>query len=88
MRFITDKTGIMTLTNRYVQESLYVRSGYKLIPTIDSGFLGIELDARLSWQEHISKLNSKLSNGAVIHGLKSMVSLKCIRIYYFAHIQS
>ena len=48
-------------------------------------FLGIYIDEKLSWQEHISYCKAKLSNALyAINRIRSFVPIKVLKSVYFA----
>ena len=52
-------------------------------------YLGITIDERLSWRQHISKLMNKLRFATMmIYKLKYVASQKLLRVVYFAFFQS
>lgn len=85
------KTGVITFNKKLgVGESLYVKLNSRSIPVAEHiKFLGVILDANLSWECHIRSLKSKLaSNCALIRRLREIVSIESFRIFYFSNIQS
>ena len=49
-------------------------------------YLGVKSDDRLSWREHITHIESKLSSACgAIYRLRQSVSQECLRTFYFAH---
>lgn len=55
--------------------------------TVD--FLGFKIDKSLCWEDHIHKLESKLSKGVyLIRRLRLSVSLRVLKNVYYAHINS
>jgi hypothetical protein len=52
-------------------------------------FLGLNIDNGLSWKNHIDYLVTKLSLSCfIMRTIKSMMSLRSLRMIYFAHIHS
>ena len=90
LKLNTEKTGLLVFAKRENQESPLVILNHKSVPIADSvRFLGVTLDSHLTWEQHISQLNSKLNSAcAIIRRLKNVVSLHCLRVYYLAHVQS
>ncbi|XP_074040888.1 rho GDP-dissociation inhibitor isoform X1 [Leptinotarsa decemlineata] len=85
------KTGLV-IFNKSIncEESLYVKLQNRSIPISDhTKFLGVTMDATLSWQTHINVLNNRLSSiCGVIRYLRDQVSVCSLRTYYYAHMQS
>ena len=49
-------------------------------------YLGIKIDDRLTWREHIKFIEGKLSSACgAIYRLRQSVSQQCLRSFYFAH---
>ena len=54
-----------------------------------TNFLGLTLDRTLSWKPHIDQLISKLNSACyIIRSLKSIISLKNLRMIYFSSVHS
>lgn len=52
-------------------------------------FLGLNIDNRLSWKNHIDYLVTKLSSSCfIMRTVKPMMSLSSLRMIYFAYIHS
>jgi hypothetical protein len=50
-------------------------------------FLGVTLDSTLSWQGHITKVNTKLNSTCfAVRSLKLFLTIKDLRIVYFAYV--
>ena len=50
-------------------------------------YLGIKIDEKLSWKDHIKHIDGKLSSACgVIYRLRDYVNQECLRSFYFAHI--
>ena len=69
---------------------LEITLGDVLIPQVHATkFLGVWLEDKLSWSTHITVVRKKLQSR---HGLlkrsKSFLSAHCMKILYFAQIQS
>ena len=51
-------------------------------------YLGILIDSKLSWKQHINHVNLKVSKGlAILYKLRSYVSEQILRMLYFSFIQ-
>lgn len=70
--------------------SLYVPvNGRSLHEVNDLKFLGIVHDQTLSWVLHIDALNNKLNTACcVLRYIRSQLTVDCLRIFYFAYVQS
>lgn len=85
------KTGLITFNKGVgVNQSLYVTLHHRTIPITDNvRFLGVVLDAGLTWMQHTKILRSKLASAcALMRRLREVVSLESFRLYYHSNIQS
>lgn len=86
-----DKTQLMNfhLNHRLTpqNDSSYLPSEFNLATSFR--FLGVEIDSCLTWQPHISKLLSKLSNALyAMRTLSSVIGLQIMLQVYFAYFQA
>lgn len=91
LKLNTGKTGLITFSKGSVMnQSLYVTLYHKSIPIAENvKFLGVTLDAGLTWAQHTHALKSKLaSTCALIRRLRELVSFESFRLYYFSNVQS
>lgn len=91
LRLNFDKTSLLTFSKlNSGMESLYVRLNHKSVEVSKSvKFLGVTLDSSLTWEEHVSKLVSKMDSlCSVIRRLRDCVSVDCLRVFYCAGVQS
>ena len=52
-------------------------------------YLGIKIDEKLTWKQHIKHIEGKLSSACgAIYRLRKSVNLQCLRTFYFAHAYS
>ena len=60
------------------------------IPDVESTkFLGVYLDNKLTWDMHVDAIYGKLTvNRHLLRMAKNMLSPRCLKIIYYAHIQS
>ena len=59
--------------------------GKRLYPTESVKYLGVKIDANLSWQHHVNDLSIKLNRAnALLFKMRKYVSLKILRSIYFA----
>ena len=79
-----DKTNYMLFTNRSVESILDVNINNVTIDRVYiAKFLGVFIDHKLSWKEHISKLCSKLSKCvALIYKASHVLSSNALYILY------
>jgi hypothetical protein len=70
--------------------SFLIKNKGKSIEQVNSAkFLGITLDYRCSWSEHIDNLCKRLASVCYVLGrLRAEVSMQLIVMYYFAHFHS
>lgn len=70
--------------------SLLLKSNGASIPQVESiKFLGIFIDYRCNWQEHVRYLSKKLASACfVLRRLRSEVSSHILKTYYYAHFHS
>ena len=63
--------------------------GKRLYPTESVKYLGVKIDANLSWQYHVNDLSIKLNRtNALLFKMRKHVSLKILRVIYFAIFDS
>ena len=63
--------------------------GKRLYPTESVKYLGVKIDADLSWQYHVNDLTIKLNRAnALLFKMRKYVSLKILRSIYFANFES
>ena len=49
-------------------------------------YLGVKIDDKLTWREHIKHIEGKLSSACgAMYRLRQIVNQKCLRSFYFAH---
>ena len=59
--------------------------GKRLYPTEKVKYLGVKIDANLTWQHHVNDLSIKLNRAnALLFKMRKCVSLKILRHIYFA----
>ena len=52
-------------------------------------YLGVKIDNRLSWKDHIKHLESKLAQSCgAIARIRHITSQKCLRVLYYGHVYS
>ena len=63
--------------------------GKILYPTKNVKYLGVKIDANLTWQHHVNDLSIKLNRAnALLFKMRKYVSLKILRSIYFAIFDS
>ena len=63
--------------------------GKRLYPTESVKYLGVKIDANLTWQHHVNDLSIKLNRANALHfKMRKYVSLKILRSIYFAIFDS
>ena len=63
--------------------------GKRLYPTESVKYLGVKIDANLTWQHHVNDLSTKLNRAnALLFKMRKYVSLKILRSIYFAIFDS
>ena len=63
--------------------------GKRLYPTESIKYLGVKIDANLTWQHHVSDLSIKLNRAnALLLKIRRYVSPKILRSIYFAIFDS
>ena len=64
-------------------------SGKRLYPTDSVKYLGVKIDANLTWQHHVNDLSIKLKRAnALLFKTRKYVSLKILRSIYLAIFDS
>ena len=85
------KTNYMIITKRKINKSLLkIKIGQNEIIQKDSvKYLGIIIDNKMNWTQHINYLNAKLCKGSwVISKLKKYVNINTLKIIYYSLIYS
>lgn len=84
------KTESLSFSTREVNQSVLVNINNKSIPQNHSiKFLGLYLDARLTWDNQIDYLSKKLATQCfVIWQLRNKVGLDILKSYYYAYVHS
>ena len=63
--------------------------GKRLYPTESVKYLGVKIDANLSWQYHVNNLSIKMNrSNAILFKMRKYVSLNLLRSIYFAIFNS
>ena len=63
--------------------------GKRLYPTESVKYLGVKIDANLTWQHYVNDLYIKLNRAnALLFKMRKYVSLKILRLIYFAIFDS
>ena len=63
--------------------------GKRLYPTESVKYLGVKIDANLTWKHHVNDLSIKLIRvNALLFKIRKYVSLKILRSIYFAIFDS
>jgi hypothetical protein len=78
------------ITMNHDDHDMYSNTSYKL-PTNSECIksLGLNIDDKLSWKNHINYLVTKLSSACfIIRAIKHIMSLRSLRMIYFAYIHS
>ena len=81
---------VCILFGKHHEEKIDIGIGNEKIPQVShTKFLGLWIDQKLSWNEHVSKLLLKLkSKFNLLQTGKNFLSTHALRILYFAQIQS
>ena len=80
------ETVIFKLKQKKFEDHLKIKlHGKRLYPTESVKYLGVEIDANLSWQYHFNDLAIKLNKAiALLFNMRKYVSLKLLRSISFA----
>ena len=79
----------MIFTNK-AREDIDVRlNGKRLKQSSDEKFLGVIIDSKLNWAQHLKNLATKVSrNAGVLYKLKGIVPDKTLMLIYNSFVQS
>ena len=59
--------------------------GKRVYPTKSVKYLGVKIDTKLSWQDHVNDLSVKVNRAnPLLFKMRKYVSLKILRSIYFA----
>ena len=85
-----DKSSMMIFGKNNNSVDMKITIGGIVIPRVHATkFLGVWLDDKLSWSIHVTMVRKKLqSRQALLKRSKSFLSCHCMKILYFAQIQS
>ena len=77
---------IFKSTQKKFEDNLKIKlSGEKLYPTESVKYLGVKIDANLSWQYHVNNLSVKMNRAnALLFKMRKYVSCKILTSIYFA----
>jgi hypothetical protein len=91
LKLNVNKTHILQFITMYHDDhGMYNNISFKL-PTNSEciQFLGLNVDNKLSWKNHINYLVIKLSSSCfIMRAIKPIMSLGCLRMIYFTYIHS
>ena len=83
------KTKYMIFSNRSPEDINISIEGQQLVKSEHERFLGVIIDSKLSWRQHIKQLKTKISrNAGVMMKLKSSIPNKARKMLYNSLIQS
>ena len=82
------KTNYMLMYRNAVPEPFELFINNNRIERVDCiDYLGIKIDDKLNWKNHIRYIEGKLSSACgAIYRLRDKVNQECLRSFYFAHI--
>ena len=87
-----EKTNIMQFTKHKLDEldNMEITLNTHTINNVsDLNFLGLIVDGRLNWSEHIKKLENRLSSICfLLRSLREMVDIKIMKMVYYAYFHS
>ena len=85
-----DKSSMMIFGKNNNSVDMEITLGGTVIPWVHATkFLGVWLDDKLSWSTHVTVIRKKLkSRQALLKRSKSFLNCHCMKILYFAQIQS
>ena len=81
------KTKYMLIHRQHNQTpfSLYIND-HKIDKVSCIEYVGVKIDDKLTWKEHIKHIKGKLSSACgAMYRLRQTVSQECLRSFYFAH---
>jgi hypothetical protein len=89
LKLSINKTHILQFTSMNCEDyGMYIAQNV-LANSECNKFLGLNIDNGLSWKNHIDYLVTKLSSSCfIMRTIKSMMSLRSLRMIYFAYIHS
>ena len=84
-----DKTKYMIFTNKRREDIHVTIDGKRLKKSEHERFLGVIIDSKLNWTQHIKHLKTKISrNAGVMYKLKGIIPHAAIKMLYNSLIQS
>jgi len=77
-------------TKKHKEIPLQILAGNSLLANINSTkFLGLTIDSRMSWKDHIMALTTKLNKACfAIRAMKPVLTLKVLRMTYYSYFHS
>ncbi len=89
LKLNTGKTKYMIFTNKASGDINVSIEGKRILKSEHERFLGVIIDSKLNWTQHIKQLKTKISrNAGVMIKLKSIIPYKAQRMLYNSLIQS
>ena len=83
------KTKYMIFSNRATDDINVSVGGVRLKQSEKERFLGVIIDSKLNWNDHIRQLATKISrNSGILYKLKGLVPGKTLKMLYNSFIQS
>ena len=84
------KTSFMVFTNRTYDHKFNIKFGsISLSQTSQVNYLGVILDEKMSWQQHIDKVQAKISSSVwAMSQVKNIVNKKALVAIYFGLVHS
>src|SRR5215469_11253589 len=86
-----EKTQFLQFLTKQLQKiNVQIVVSDSIIPNVNSTkFLGLTIDATLSWKKHTFELSTKLNKACyVIRAIKSVMSLQALKTVYFSYFHS
>ena len=89
LKLNASKTKYMIFTNKNREDIEVYLGGDRLMKSETEKFLGVLIDTKLNWSDHIRNLSTKISrNSGILLKLKGKVPGKILQLIYNSFIQS
>ena len=83
-----DKTNLMVFTNKKCTDTVSITvRGHTINEIVETSYLGVIIDNKLSWKAHINHISNKISKSiSLLKMLKNTFSIRLLKSLYFSFV--